>query len=140
MTTESPKALVHLTDTDLTTADPDDDVRGRTLVDRNGDEVGEIDDLLIDPDERKVRFLQVGSGGFLGIGEKKQLIPVDAVVRVDDDSVHLGTERTRVASAPAYDPDLIHEQPTYYEDLYGYYGYPPFWAPGYVYPPFPRYM
>lgn len=135
MTSDQNPVLVRLSDTDLVLAGDAEDVRGRDVVDRNGEEVGEVDDLVIDPDERQVRFLQVGAGGFLGIGEDKRLVPVDAVTRIDDDKVHLDKDRTHVADGPGYDPDLVREQPkTYYEDLYGYYGYAPFWTPGYVYP------
>ncbi|TDD67508.1 PRC-barrel domain containing protein [Jiangella aurantiaca] len=135
MTTDRPAMLVHLSDTDLTLAGDADDIRGRTVVDRNGDDIGQVDDLLIDPDERRVRFLQVGSGGFLGLGEQKTLIPVDAIESIDD-TVRIAKERRHVAGAPRYDPKLVQE-PTYYEDVYGYYGYPPFWTPGYLYRPFP---
>lgn len=135
MSNDAHAMLVPLSDSDLTLASVDDDVRGRTVIDRNGDEVGEIDDLLIDPEERRVRFLQVGSGGFLGIGENKQLIPVDAVIRVGD-SVHIEKPREDVAGAPVYDPSLVQEL-GYFDGIYGYYGYPPYWAPGYVYPGFP---
>lgn len=129
--------LVRLSDTHLTLARDDEDVRGRKTVDRNGEEIGEVDDLIIDPEERRVRFIQVAAGGFLGMGEDKRLVPVDAVTGIDD-QVHIDRDRASVAGAPGYDPDLVLEQPMdYYEELYGYYGYPPFWMPGHVYPPFP---
>lgn len=137
MTTDNPRTLVRLADSDLTVK-TEDDVRGWEVLDRNGDEVGTVDDLVIDPQERKVRFLQVGSGGFLGLGEKKQLIPVDAVVKVDD-RVQIAQDRGHVAGAPVYDPSLVPEG-EYLEELYGYYGYPPFWAAGYAYPPYPFYL
>ncbi|WP_129662666.1 PRC-barrel domain-containing protein [Phytoactinopolyspora endophytica] len=138
MTADPQTILVHLNDTDLTLADEADDVRGRKVLVRGAQEIGKVDDLVIDPDERRVRFLLVGAGGFLGIGEQKRLIPVDAIESVDDDAVHIGKDQGHVADAPEYDPSLIQE-PSYYEDLYDYYGYPPFWTPGYVYPPFPYY-
>jgi sporulation protein YlmC with PRC-barrel domain len=129
--------LVRLDDVDLTLADPGDDLRGRTVIDRNGDEVGTVDSLLIDEDERRVRFLEVGSGGFLGLGEKKRLVPVDAITRVDDDTVHIATDRDRVAGAPMYDPEVVPQR-HYLEDVYGYYDTPPYWGPGYFYPGWPR--
>ncbi|MBM7790217.1 PRC-barrel domain-containing protein [Tenggerimyces flavus] len=138
---DAQSVLVRLGDTDLTVADGNDDVRGRVVVDRSGEEIGDVDGLLIDEEERRVRFLQVGSGGFLGIGTKKQLIPVDAVTRVDEDAVHIDVERDRVAAAPVYDPDLaqdLTQQRGFYEGLYGYYGYSPHWLPGYVYPGYPH--
>jgi sporulation protein YlmC with PRC-barrel domain len=130
--------LVKLSDSDLSVASEEEDVRGRSVKDRVGQDLGDVDDLLIDPDDRQVRFLVVGSGGFLGLGEQKSFIPVDAVTRVDDDTVIVDLTREHVAGAPAYDPDLIAE-PSYLDGAYGYYGYVPFWGPGYVRPPgFPR--
>jgi len=130
--------LVKLGDTDLTVADPAEDVRGRRVADRNGDEIGTVDALMTDERENRVRFLRVGAGGFLGLGERKFLIPVDAVTRVDRDHVHVDQTRERVVGSPAYDPDLTYDD-VYYDDLYGYYGYAPFWGPGYVYPTYPYY-
>lgn len=128
MTEQAQPTLLRLADTDLV-PHPDEDVRGRPVVDRNGDEIGDVDDLLIDEQEQKVRLLQVGSGGFLGIGKTKRLIPVDAVTGIDD-KVHIDTTRDDVAGSPEYDPELVHES-EYYEGLYGYYGYAPYWGPGY---------
>ena len=130
--------LVKLGDTELTVGDPNEDVRGRTVLDRNNDEIGHVDALMIDDRDTKVRFLQVAAGGFLGLGERKFLIPVDAITRIDADHVHIDQTRERVANAPVYDPTLVAEH-DYYDDLYGYYGYAPYWAPGYAYPAYPYY-
>jgi sporulation protein YlmC with PRC-barrel domain len=136
MTSEQQGLLIHLSRSELELADPDADVRGHKVVDRGGDDIGKVDDLVIDPDERRVRFLLVGTGGFLGIGEQKLLIPVDAVTAVDD-RIHIDKENPDLSGAPVYDPSLV-EEPSYYEGLYTYYGYPPYWTGGYVYPPFPH--
>ena len=129
--------LRRLGDSNLTVAFPDEDVRGRSVVDRHGEEVGTVSDLIIDERDAKVRFLEVASGGVLGLGETKVLIPVDAVIRVADDAVRVDQAREHVAGAPRYDPTLAGRP--YWEDLYGYYGYGPYWAPGYVYPAYPYY-
>jgi sporulation protein YlmC with PRC-barrel domain len=127
--------LVRLIDADLTLADPADDVRGKSVVDRGGAEIGEVDDLVIDEEHRRVRLLQVGSGGFLGIGKQKVLVPVDAVTAVDD-VVHVDTDREHVASGPVYDPDLVLQEDTV-AGLYDYYGVMPYWDAGYRMPGFP---
>lgn len=131
--------LIKLGDTDLTVANSAQDIRGRMVVDRYGEELGHVDALLIDDRENRVRFLQIASGGFLGIGEQTVLIPVDAITRLTDDQVVVDQTRKRVASAPAYDPDLVYDQ-DFYGGLYGYYGYAPYWGPGYVYPGYPYYL
>ncbi len=138
METTNTGTLVKLGDTDLTVSDPREDIRGRTVVDRNGEEIGHVDALLIDDQERKVRFLQIASGGILGIGEQKFLVPVDAVTRVGPDRVVVDQTGKHIAGSPKYDPDLTYDQ-SYYTDLYGYYGYPPYWGAGYTYPAYPYY-
>lgn len=133
-----PAMLVKLSETDETVARTDEDIRDYHVKDRNGEDLGTVDDLLIDPDARKVRFLVIASGGFLGMGKDKSFLPVDAITRIDDDEVHIDQTREHVAGAPAYDPDLVYDK-TYYGDVYGYYGFGPFWAYGYSYPPYPYY-
>jgi sporulation protein YlmC with PRC-barrel domain len=128
--------LIRLGDTDLQIADPNEDVRGRKVVDRNGDDIGHVDALMVDQRERRIRFLRVASGGFLGIGERTFLIPIDAVVRVTPDEVRIDQTRQHLIGAPVYDPNLTYRR-DYYNDIYNFYGYAPYWAPGYVYPPYP---
>lgn len=70
------------------------------------------------------------------------LIPVEAITRIRDETVYINQTRQHIAGAPPYDPDLIHKdagKEGYYGDVYQHYGYPPYWEPGYVYPPFPFY-
>ncbi len=47
---------------------PSDDLRGRTVRDKDGADLGTVHDLLIDVQEHQVRFLLVEHGGFLGLG------------------------------------------------------------------------
>ncbi|QIX53947.1 PRC-barrel domain-containing protein [Rhodococcus sp. DMU1] len=126
--------LIDLDDTDLTLVDPADDIRGRAVYDRDGDKIGTVDGLLVDEQRNTVRLLRIGSGGFLGLGKTDRLVPVDAVARIDPDAVHLDRTRGHVAGSSPYDPELAHAS-QYYADLYGYYGYRPFWGPGDIPPP-----
>lgn len=130
--------LVRLADTGETIVSTDEDIRGRSVKDRAGEDLGKVDDLLVDTTDNKVRFLIVASGGFLGLGESKSFIPVDAVKHVLVEEVRIDQTREHVAGAPVYDPDLVQDR-GYYEDIYGYYGYGPFWGAGYAYPGFPYY-
>lgn len=126
MPLDSVATLSRLSDSDQTIANRGDDVRGRKVKDKAGDEVGRVDDLLIDDKERKVRFLRVEHGGLFGFGRTKSFIPVEAITRITDQDVFIDHSREHVAGAPIYDPDLVDDLP-YYSVLYGYYGYMPFW-------------
>jgi sporulation protein YlmC with PRC-barrel domain len=139
---EKTATLVRLSDTELTVADPSEDIRDHDVVDRDGAELGNVADLFIDRSDKRVRFLEVTSGGFLGIGATKFLIPVEAITRISADTVYVNQTRQHIANAPVYDPDLIHEdvgEDSYYGDVYRHYGYPPYWGPGYKYPSYPYY-
>jgi sporulation protein YlmC with PRC-barrel domain len=133
---DRPTVLVKLSDSGRTVADPAEDVRGRTVRDSHGEEIGKVDDLLVDTEEEKVRFLRVEHGGILGFGKTPSFVPVDAVSEVTDDEVRIDQTRERVAHAPQYDPELTNDA-EYYGSVYGHYGYPAFWYPGYVYPGYP---
>ena len=131
-------ALVKLSDSDHMLTDPAEDIRGRKVIDPDGNDLGKVDDLLIDADERKVRMLRVEHGGVLGIGATASFIPVDAVTGIDDDMVHVSESRDRVSGAPQYDPDLTNTTEAY-NALYRHYGYTPYLSSGYVYPMYPFY-
>lgn len=134
--TQQSSMLHRLSDSNLTLADAGADIRGRRVRDVAGDEIGKVDDLLIDDGERKVRFLEVASGGVLGIGETKVLLPVEAVTSVGAEEVRINQSREKVSGAPRYDPELT--EASHLGDIYGYYGYTtPFWGLGYNYPRYP---
>src|ERR687896_2532106 len=93
--------LVRLGDSDFVPANPEDDLRGKAVYDAQGQRVGGVEDLYIDRQEREVRFLEVGAGGFLGIGEKNYLVPVEAVVEVAEDRLTIEPGRTHKVEGPA---------------------------------------
>ena len=81
--------LIRLSNTNLQVADPAQDVRGNRVVDKDGKDIGEVDDLILDRVEMKVRFLEVASGDLFGFGSAKSLIPVDAITGLSDEVVYI---------------------------------------------------
>ena len=116
--------LVRLSDSGLELEDLTQDVRGLDVYDEDGDQIGTVEDLYADTEERKVRFLDVGAGGILGLGQKRFLVPVEAVSEVREDRVVVAQKRQKVAQSPLFDADVV-PQPPYQDELYKYYGYPP---------------
>ena len=98
--------LIRLSDTDFDLHDQDD-ARGRTVIDQHGNDIGDVNDLIIDPQQRKVRFLLVTSGGFLGIGSRMMLIPVEAISRVTNKVVAIDQASPRGFKSSLYNPTLI---------------------------------
>lgn len=120
--TDTNSSLVKLGDTDLVLEDRDQDIRGRNVFDVEGEEIGTVTALYVDEGEREIRFVEVASGGFLGLGEKSFLLPVEAVEEVSEDGVLVDSSRETVAGAPPFDTGVV-PRPAYQRELYDYYGY-----------------
>ena len=63
-----------------------DDIEDLDLKNADGDEIGEVEEVLIDASGRPVA-IAVEVGGFLGIGERDVVLGLDQVQLVDDDLV-----------------------------------------------------
>ena len=133
MTPPANPTIHRLSETGNTITPVADDIRGRTVKDKNGEALGKVRDLLIDDEDRKVRFMLVEHGGFLGFGHTHSFIPVDAITKITAHEVAINHSREHVAAAPPYDPELIADS-TFHGRIYSHYGHNPFWDDGYVYP------
>lgn len=117
-------SLVKLSDSELVLESPEQDVRNRDVCDKGGEEIGSVADLFVDEEHHRVRFLEVRAGGFLGLGEKSFLIPVEAVIEVDEEKVRVDQSRQEVVESPPFDTSVV-PRATYQRDIYDYYGYTP---------------
>ena len=134
----SASTLRRLQDIGETVEHADEDIRGRKVLDQEGNLVGTVDGLLVDDAENKVRFLRIECGGFLGLGATHLLIPVDAITSITRDIVTIDCDGTHVRSAPRYDPALFKKMDEHnWSEIYDHYGYPPYWVDGYRYPDYP---
>src|SRR5690349_7055385 len=66
---------------ELRTTYPTSELLGRLLINDVGDEIGHVEDLMIEDDRLAFAILSVG--GFLGIGAHKVIVPFDALL-IDD--------------------------------------------------------
>ena len=99
--TQAGIGLVRLGDSDFVPANPEDDVRGKYVYVVDRKVIGSVEDLYIDRREREARCLEVGAGGFLRIGKKRFLVPVEAVVEVAAGLVTIEPGRTEKVEGPA---------------------------------------
>jgi len=115
--------FTRLRDLGRTVSSSDQDIRGLMVKDKGGYDVGKIESLLIDDVGEKVRFLEVASGGFLGLGVRTSFIPVEAITGITADGVFISHTREHVLGAPRYHPGVVATDPDYFFSLYPYYGY-----------------
>lgn len=115
--------FVKLSDSDFVLENPEQDIRGKDVYHVDGEQIGSVDDVYIDRRERKVRFLEVGAGGFLGIGEKHFLIPVESVTEVGEARVIIEPGRERVEGSPPFDTAVAPPTAGHPRDAYADYDY-----------------
>ena len=113
--------LIKLSNTDLHLEEPWQDIRELDVYDTYGEQIGSVEDLYVDQQARHPHFLDVSAGGFLGIGKRHFLIPVEEVSReVSENQVTVNHSREKVMGLPAFDPDMLLELDLQHA-IYAYY-------------------
>jgi hypothetical protein len=111
--------LVKLGGSDFDLEEPRQDIRGFDVCDLDGDKIGTVEDYYIDREAHVTRFLDVKAGGFLGIGRKHFLVPVEEVTHnvSEEDRVTVNHDRDKVLNSPDFDtscvPDLSFQRAVY---------------------------
>ena len=78
-------------------------ILGSNIKDPQGEEVGEVKQLMIDPQTGVVKYAVVSVGGFLGMGEKTIIVPWHTLeVARDGRSVVLNASKQLLQDAPEY--------------------------------------
>lgn len=133
-----PEGVRALMNTDLASIDYLQDIRGYEAVDSAGVQVGCVDALFIDDEQRKVRLLRVNPDWPIETDAAKYLLPVDAIRSIRGGVVKLDRPKRMLAFAPRNDAALADRSNL--EFLFAHYGTTPFWERHYLYPPYPFYL
>src|SRR5215208_8388378 len=97
-------ALIKLRDSDLPRDASAKALLDGDVYDRDGEKIGTVKDLYIDTEDEDVRFLDVGAGGFLGLGEKHFMVPMEAVTDTSGGGVRIEQSRQKVEGHPSSTP------------------------------------
>ena len=117
--------LIKLSDSeDLRLREPLQNIRDLDVYDSKGEQIGSVEDLYVDQEAQFPYFLDVGAGGFLGIGKKHFLIPFEEISRHvgKEERVIVNQNRDKVLGSPELDPDEMPEVDLQ-RAVYAYYGY-----------------
>jgi sporulation protein YlmC with PRC-barrel domain len=88
-------------------AEGEPDIRGWKVTDKSDKEIGKIDDLLVNTDSGEAAYAIVEYGGFLGLNEKKTLIPLNYLrISRADQRVIFPEDSARFKDAPEYRDDV----------------------------------
>jgi hypothetical protein len=78
---------------------PQRELRQRGVFDCGDRLIGHVENIYVD-EEGTFRFVDVAMGGFMGIGKKHHLLPVEAIAEEEPGSITLTVDRQTVHSAP----------------------------------------
>lgn len=103
---------------------------GTNVVNPNGDNLGDIKEVVIDPRTGRVAYSVVSFGGFLGMGEKLFAIPFSSFkYNATSNDYVLDVSKERLKEAPGFDadhwPSMADEK--WNRDVYKYYDRSPYW-------------
>jgi sporulation protein YlmC with PRC-barrel domain len=103
---------------------------GDAVVNGAGEDLGKIEELMIDLDTGRVAYAVLSFGGFLGIGDKLFAIPFEALaLDTDEHRFVLDVPREKLERAPGFDksrwPDFA--DPRFGQQVYGYYDIATYW-------------
>lgn len=108
-----------------------DDLKGVTVRNPEGEDLGKLEDVVVDGRSGRVAYAVLSFGGFLGMGGKHFAIPWQALQEGSTpEYVILDVPKERLEEAPGFDED---NPPTYNDQrwgtqIYEYYGYQPYWG------------
>lgn len=104
-------------------------IKGDKVVNKAGEHLGKIEELMIDLEDGRVAYAALSFGGFLGLGSKLFAIPWRALqMKLHDHAILLDIPKDILEKAEGFDKD--HWPVTNREWLsamYSYYGYQPYW-------------
>jgi sporulation protein YlmC with PRC-barrel domain len=79
-------------------------VLGMRIKNEQGRDVGEIDNLLIDTQNGRISHVVVAVGGFMGVGEKKVVVPWSDLKIASDGKTSVATlDQAKLERAPRWD-------------------------------------
>lgn len=91
--------------TGMTTAVSVDEMMGKTVRGSDGESIGSVEDVIIDPQSGEARHLVISSGGFLGIGAKQIAVDMTTadLTRQDDDLLLPNMTQADVEALPEFE-------------------------------------
>jgi sporulation protein YlmC with PRC-barrel domain len=109
---------------------------GTDVENPQGETLGDIKEVVIDPETGRIAYAVLAFGGFLGMGEKYFAIPWEALAPktpttkgAQYDRFVLNVDKERLKNAPSFNkdnwPDMADRR--WAQQVYSYYGIQPYW-------------
>lgn len=105
-------------------------VLGAKVINTEREDLGKIEDLVIDTKNNRVAYAILSFGGILGMGDKHFAIPWEALTfDLSEKVAVLNINKDRLQNAPGFDKDSWPDMadPSWGTQLHTHYGYKPYW-------------
>ena len=81
-------------------------VCGDDVVNGAGEDLGKIEEIMLDVDDNRIAYAVLSFGGFLGFGDKLFAVPWNALeLDADNKRFVLNVSKERLEDAPGFDKD-----------------------------------
>ena len=103
---------------------------GNNVKNLAGEDLGKIEDLMLNVKSGRVSYAVLSFGGFLGIGNKLFAVPWPALdLSTEEKCFYLDIEKKYLENAPGFErerwPNLA--DPEWRRSIHDYYGIDPYW-------------
>jgi len=95
-----------------------------------GEDLGKLEEIMLDVPTGRVAYAVLSFGGFLGMGSKLFAVPWEALTLNEaDHEFVLNIDKERLENAPGFDKDNWPDMadPSWGSNVFSYYGYTPYW-------------
>lgn len=105
-------------------------LEGDAVVNAAGEDLGKIEEIMLDVSSGRIAYAVLSFGGFLGLGDKLFAIPWEAL-QLDqrNERFILNVDREALENAPGFDkahwPEFTDR--AWGVEIYEHYGYEPYW-------------
>ena len=103
---------------------------GDRVRNAEGEDLGKIEEIMLDYKNGRIAYAVLSFGGFLGLGDKLFAIPWNALeLNTDEHKFILNVDKDKLDTAEGFDkdnwPDMTN--PQWGSKIYSHYGYQPYW-------------
>jgi hypothetical protein len=105
-------------------------VIGSSVVNKQNEDLGKIEDIVLDAGAGRIAYAVLSFGGFLGMGDKYFAIPWDAFrFNLAEKRAVLNVDKKLLENAPGFDKDNWPNMAdsVWGNSIYKHYGYVPYW-------------
>lgn len=104
-----------------------DDLKNFTVQDTQGEKIGKVSQVLVDLDSGRIGYAVVSSGGFLGMGGQKYIVPFNALKSAEKgQTLTLDVQKDKLQQAPKGDMEQVMTRDSGRE-IHQFYGVSPYW-------------